>query len=40
MAASDLEPCKDGKLVLEDKYVVCSDFDVSGVTYVTGCTIK
>jgi len=40
MAASDLEPCKDGKLVLEDVYVVCSGFDMSGVTCVTGWTIK
>jgi hypothetical protein len=35
-AVSDLEPCKDGRLVLEDQYVVCSDLNMSGVTYVTG----
>ena len=40
VAASDLEPRKDGRLVLEDKYVVCSDLNMSGVTYVTGWTIK
>jgi len=28
------------KLILDEMYVVCSEFDVSGVTCVTGRTIK